>query len=523
MVDFNSAGDQAVARPTRTPWEGAGSRSARAAFAATGIVWALLALACSTPPSPAASATEPVTLVIGVPQSRQLGLDQGLSAAANNITRDRLITTDATGRLVPRLLESWTESKDGLEWRLILRPDLLFQDGTPLGADAVKQVFENARKTKPGQSTSVCAPDITAVTVESPRQLLVRLSRRCAFLLDDIDSTVSKPGSAEGETVGAGPFVSVSGSADEVVLTQNPHFYLGAPHIDRVVMKSYDTLRTAWADMLRGRVDFLWEVSPDAAEFLKDQHSVEVRSVLSYYAYTMVMNAAKPMFKDSAVRRALNLGVDRRELVEVGLKGQGRPGDDPVWPLFWAADPATAGWAVDRAAASRLRGLSFSCLVPEGYTIYERLALLVQRQLRTLDVEMRIDAVDLPTYGRRIASSDFDAVLINLAGGPYQTIFQRFWHTPGAAGRWNTWNYSDAGVDAAIEGLRDAASESDTRAAIRDFRAAFRANPPAVVLAWSESVQAVSRRFDVPEFATSRNPLSSISRWTIRPAWTGSR
>ena len=41
-----------------------------------------------------------------------------------------------------------------------------------------------------------------------------------------------------------------------------PDYYRGAPTIDRIVWKSYPTVRTAWAAMMRGEIDFLYEVAP---------------------------------------------------------------------------------------------------------------------------------------------------------------------------------------------------------------------------------------------------------------------
>ena len=49
--------------------------------------------------------------------------------------------------------------------------------------------------------------------------------------------------------------------------------------------------------MMRGRVDFLWEVGPDTAEFLSDRTAVEVRSFLGYYAYALMLNSARPPFR----------------------------------------------------------------------------------------------------------------------------------------------------------------------------------------------------------------------------------
>ncbi|MCX6544885.1 MAG: ABC transporter substrate-binding protein [Acidobacteria bacterium] len=501
-------------------------------------MWALSALGCgtSTPPAPPSG---PATIVIGVPQSRQIDPSHSIRALANTLARERPTGSDASGRTSPRLVDSWSETDNGLTWRLVLKPQLQFQDGTRLTAADIKrhldQARDEARDNRSGQTLSVCVSDIRETAVEGDREVVVRLNRRCAFLLDDLVMTVAHQTADDSPAVGTGPFAITSATKDEIVLDANPYYYLGKPAIGRVIVKAYDTLRTAWAEMMRGRVDFLWDVGPDTAEFLRDQSGVQVRSYLSYFAYTIVMNSGRPVFRDRAVRRALNLGVDRAELVQQALKGQGRAGVDAIWPSFWARDDSVPAWRYDPAeaaglldAARRSGGLppssskagapvvEFTCLLPEGFTIYERLALLVQRQLRLVNVEMRIEALPADVYNGRINAGDFDAVLTNLVGGPYRTIHYQFWHSPGTSKRLNFWGYRDAAVDAALEQMRNAPDDHGTRMAMRALRLALRENPPAIVLAWSDSVQAVSRRFELPEGAAGRDALHTLSRWRIR-------
>ena len=459
----------------------------------------------------------------------------GVRALANRLALERLTGNDGSGRTTPRILDSWSETDNGLTWRLVLRPQLRYQDGTPLVAADVKNQIDDARAVPAGKTFSVCLPDIKDTSVAGDREVVIRLNRRCALLLDDLDITIMRTVAGNRSLVGTGAFTITSSSKDQIVLEANPHYYLGKPAISRVVVKAYDTLRTAWAEMMRGGVDFLWEVGPDTAEFLRDQTGIQVRSYLNYYAYTIVMNSARPIFGDPAVRRALNLGVNRAELLQQGLKGQGQAGDDTIWPSFWARDDSVPAWRYDPDTATRLieavrrsgglrsvpaktgaPALEFTCLLPADFALYERLALLVQRQLRQINVEMRIEVLPADVYNARISAGDFDAVLTNMVGGPYRTIPYRFWHSPGVSKRWNYWGYRDAAVDAALEKLRDASDDNGTRAAMRALSLALRESPPAVVLAWSNTVQAVSRRFEMPDSAPGRDALHGLSRWKVR-------
>jgi peptide/nickel transport system substrate-binding protein len=493
----------------------------------------LSAFACTGPPAgpaPPAAQPRPLTLTIGVPQSRQLDPSRGAPLIADFLAFERLTTNDAEGRTRPRLLEGWQTTDDGLTWVLRVRSDARFQDGAPLTAADVKSTIDAAIAHRKPRRVSVCLPYVSSVATRGGSDVVVALSRRCSYLLDDFDSVVSRT-AADGRRVGTGAFAIVSSSPDAIVLDANRNYPGGPPAIDRVVIKPFDALRTAWAGMMRGEVDFLWEVGPDTAEFLSDRSTVTVRSYLSHYAYAVMLNSARPAFRPPAVRRALNMAIDRPALVSHALRSRGVPADGPVWPRYWARDPAAKAVAFDPSGAGALLrasgagALEFTCLVPANFSILERVALVVQRQLGDIGVRMRLESLPPDAFNRRIFSGDFDAALVSVLGGPSATVFHRLWHSSGDTPHWNFWGYRNAAVDAALDAAVDAregtAGEAAFSAAIARFEAAAREDPPAVFLAWNQTVQAVSRRFTLPRDSEGRDAIYVVNQWLLRRPGAG--
>jgi peptide/nickel transport system substrate-binding protein len=483
------------------------------------------AFACtgpSTGPATPPAARGPITLTIGIPQSRQIDPNHGVPAVADTLAFERLTTSDAEGHTRPRLLEGWSVSGDGLTWRLFVRPGVKFQDGSPLTAGDVKRTFDAVIADPNSRNLRVCLPHVTSILAASDREVVFTLSRRCSYLLDDLDRAISRTASDGKTQLGTGAFTIAASSADGVTLEANTHYYAGPPAIDRVVVKPFDALRTAWAGMMRGQVDFLWEVGPETAEFLSDRATIEVRSFLGYYAYALMLNSAKPPFRSTEVRRAVNMSVDRAAIVQQALKGRGVAADGPVWPRYWARDPRAPAVAFDPAAgaallsAAREGPIEFTCLVPANFSILERMALLVQQQLGEINVRMRLESLPPDAFNQRIFSGQFDAVMISILGGPYATVFHRFWHSPGGTKRWNFWGYGNPRVDAALDAALEASSEGEFSEAIRRFEAAVRDDPPAVFLAWNQTVQALSRRFVVPPDSAGRDAIYVINRWLLR-------
>jgi len=532
--DLRAAGERQVS-DSRTTRGQADSRLARAARArdqtgrrfrrpalALAIAGALSADSCHSP-APAPPSSGPVTLTIGVPQSRQIDPSHGAPLLADTIAFERLTANDAEGRTQPRLLESWSVSADGLTWRLRVRSGVSFQDGSPLTAADVARTIGGAASDATALATSVCLPHVAAARAVGDREVEVRLDRRCSYLLDDLDRAVIRT-AADGTTrIGTGAFSIVSSTENAIVMEANRSYYLGAPAIDRVVIRPFDALRTAWAEMMRGRVDFLWEVAPDAAEFLRDQRAVEARWFPGYYAHAVVLNSARPAFRQAAVRRALDAAIDRAALVQQGLKGRGTPADGPVWPRYWARDRRAQAPAPARqdgpafGGGARAGRLEFTCLVPANFTILERMALLVQQQLDAFDVRVRLESLPPDAFNRRIVSGDFDAAMLSVLGGPSATVFHRFWHSPEGSRRWNYWSYRDARVDAALDAALDAQDDETFARAIAAFQSAWRDNPPAIFLAWNDTAQAVSRRFSLPAGSEGRDAIYVLSRWQPGP------
>jgi hypothetical protein len=71
--------------------------------------------------------------------------------------------------------------------------------------------------------------------------------------------------------------------------------------------------------------------------------------------------------------------------------------------------------------------------------------------------------------------------------------------------------------------MRDARDEAGFTQALRRFESAFDDDPPAVLLTWNKTVQALSRRFVLPDEASGRDALHFISRLVPRAPGEGRR
>jgi peptide/nickel transport system substrate-binding protein len=417
-----------------------------------------------------------------------------------------LVAIGRDGRPQPWLAETWSTSADGLLLNIRLRSGVTFHDGQPVTAAVLKDILVAQLP----EYLGLVYDDIAEIRAIDDHQLEFVLKRQSAFVLEGLDLLVQRPGQLP---IGTGPFRQLSVGVEGAELAANPSYYDGPPAIDRIRIQPYDTPRAAWADLLRGNVDMLFEVGTDALESLRPSTGVKVFTHQRAYAYVVLLNVQKPTLKSAAVRRALNQAINRPAIIANVLHGDGAVADGPVWPNHWSFDPQSPRFTyqpapIDDGGAR----LEIHCLFAEASL--ERLGLELQRQLQAVGVDLILEAVTIDEVYKRVQSGDFDALLADSSSGPAMIRPYWFWHS-GTPFNWG--HYSSVAVDAALDRVRHSGSDSEYRAGVVAFQRAIVDDPPAIFLAWSSRTRAVSTRFEVP-VEPRRDVLSTLRLWHRIPS-----
>jgi peptide/nickel transport system substrate-binding protein len=500
--------------------------STRRAGAACLFLFALAISGCQRGSSAGSTSVEPATVSIGI-AAPEGGGDPGLRIVADFLTVESLVTLNHDGREVPNLASKWVRSSDGLSWRFELRDGVRFHDGTPLTAQSVADNLKSV--TGPGAGAQAPSfQQVTSVGVDGPSAVILTLARPSALLLSDL-AYVNITTTSGSQVVGTGPFAVQSKDDKRIVLRRFDKYREGASALDHVELNAFPTVRNAWTALMRGEVDFLYEVGADAAEFVDGESSVQTFSFMRPYTMTLGFNLNHPVLRSREVRRALNRAVDRDEIVRAVYRGRGRQAQDPVWPYHWASDKTTpqytynreaailgfaaAGYGGIRADGNRMPNrFKFHCLVlPQ----LERSALIVQKQLYGLGVDMTVELTPLQILGQRLARGDYDAYLLWQTTGRSLSWPYLFWHSPESS-RPSFVRTAYSVADQALDRIRFASNDEEFRKGVAAFQQVIHDDPPAVFLAWEERMRAVSRKFHVPPLEPGRDVVASLWRW--RPA-----
>ena len=466
-------------------------------------------LACGSPQSgKGARKDAPALLRVGVAQLSTTSPIAGLRQLSGLLSVEGLARPGEDGQMQPWLAEKWTSTNNGHAVRISLRPNVKFHDGAVLDATVLAALLPEMLRSYMGPLYS----ELESVKATDSQTVDVTFQHASPLLYESLEATVRKP--VANVVIGTGPFAVVGGSTTE--MTANVDYYLGRPSIDRIHVETYPSVRAAWAEMLRDRIDMLWEVGSEALDSMKDSTTVSLFTYTRHYQHVVVFNTRAPALRSPSVRRALNLAIDRHALVRNSLRNHGVASSSPVAPRYWALPRESPHLDFDPQRAVSLLGNSprskpavhFTCLVSAD-SVAERVALDVKQQLAAVGVDMTVEEAPRDELVRRAGSGDYEAAVTEVISGPTLLRPYLIWHS-GSPVNWG--RFGSPSIDAALDNARYAESEDAYRQAVGQLQQAFADDPPAIFLAWSVSTRAVSKRFDV-QAEEGRDVLSTVRFW----------
>jgi peptide/nickel transport system substrate-binding protein len=474
--------------------------------------------------SPHAQSRDMLRVGVALPEGNSM---VGLPAIAESLSAETLIGLDADGRPLPRIAERWAVSPDGRDLRFVVTPNLLFHNGSRADAPTLAALVRSALQRSGALQFHPRLRDFYEISAEGPLTLRLRSRSPRVLALEELADLTLKTGSPDS---GLGPFVVDSLSAEGIRLHGFQQYFKGAPAIRRIEFQVYRSQRAAWTGMMRGDTDALYEVNREAVDFVEQQQSrVRTHSFFRAYVAALLFNVSRPQFRDPNIRVALAAAVDRASIVRAAYRGRARVAEGPLAPTYWGLsgevrhpefDPAKAAsllkpYKLTARAGEMPARLRFRCLVPTFETQpLERTALVIQRQLYAFGVDVQLELISVRELLPRLASGNFDAVLMEFYGATPSWL-SYFWHSaPRNSPVLISSGYSAA--DAELEVLDSARSEEELRSAVTRVYAKLFDDPPAIFIAWPEVTRAVVRRFDVP--VEPGRDIMGANLWLWRPA-----
>jgi peptide/nickel transport system substrate-binding protein len=263
------------------------------------------------------------------------------------------------------------------------------------------------------------------------------------------------------------------------VFVRNPHFDRPAPAFEKVVHVVVPDDAERMSRVERGEADVADHVPLDHVERLSRNPGLRVVSGAGLRVLFLVLRADRPPFSDPRVREAIDLALDRPELVRRALGGHAETATQLVPPSIVGHDPAlrlpTPDPARARAllaAAGHSSGLDIRLDGPgnryvNGVAILQELA----RQLGEVGVRAPVNAVDKREFFPLIEAGRSDMHLLGYAceSGDAGDVLGALLHsaTGGPLGSLNSLGLSDRLLDERIDAADRARTDTERARRLR--------------------------------------------------------
>ena len=416
--------------------------------------------------------------------------------------------------VTPDLAESMpTLSDDKKAWTVKLRAGAKWSDGRPITADDVLTTVNIQRGLAAHNPIEAIFDWDKLDRVEKVDELTVRfvLTEVYAPFLANSLVTFVAPAHVYGvipaggmpdapvssyPTVTGGPFKFEKRDVGrEIDLVANPDYYGGRPHLDRIVEKVISDPTNAVNELAQGSVQWLPDLSAEAATKLKPNSTVTVHSYPALGYYDVRFNdRADHVFGDRLVRQAFASAVDKEAIVKDATGGQGVPLWGDILPASWAYDESAlvkykvdrphaldlmrqAGWAIgaDGVATKGDKRFSVKFYVRNDTPARQRAVQMISDQVKEIGMELIPTAVDYNTFYEAIKPGNYDIALPGWAveGDPDQLrVLHSSQLKPERNPDGRNWTgYSNPELDHLLEAERGTLNDSDaeTRKARREI------------------------------------------------------
>jgi len=386
-----------------------------------------------------------------------------------------LVEVGPGNKLKTGLASSWQFTNDGKTLRLTLREGVKFHDGSTFDAVDAKASLERILDTKTGAAARSNIATITSISAAgryltlnmsvSNIPILAALDGVNMAMLSSTDIAAGKVGGTN-KPNGTGPYKYESWEPTQSVkLSANSTYWMGEPKISDITIRVIPTEASILSAMNAGTIQFGIISDPLIAKQVNSRNLKLFKTpALGYYA--LQFNTKVAPFNDKNVRLAVQCALDRQEVVNTAMLGQGAisgPITSPAYRSSTTARPcpkADLAKAKSYLAASGKSDVTFKALVTStGWATSVAMAQNIKAQLAKAGITMELDITDQATYVPRWLAGDFVATLANNGGRiDPDTMYTRYFTSTGNLNKVAT--YSSATLDANF--LKGKASSKST-------------------------------------------------------------
>jgi peptide/nickel transport system substrate-binding protein len=428
-----------------------------------------------------------------------------------------LVATDASNKILPRLAQSW-ENPDGYTWVFHLHQDVHFHNGKMMNAQDVVYSLERVIQ-HPELEVRTYLNDVAEVRAVDALTVLVKTKTPLAIFLNKLNNVLIIPRGAADSTLGTivngtGPYRLQEWSRGNFIRMERNEDYWGKkPALKQVTYYLDRDADMALSDLVSGKCQLAQYNSKKLESVIRSTGKFDIlredNYFLKYLSYdvsrdvTPYCDARPNPFKNPLVRKAIQLGIDRRSLVEE-LPTYAVPADQPVPPFVFGYNP---GIKMPEHSIPAAKELLRRAGYPNGFkvTLFVRHILqdtgaLIRRQLGEIGIQTDVRFIPDPEFFKMLDANDFTFFLsrVGATTGDASDILEPQLHSRDAKDGYGVRNYigySNPAIDSGISASAQLLKLDDRREALEEMMSTLMEDLPWIPLYIDQDVYALDHRF----------------------------
>lgn len=474
------------------------------------------------------------TLISAMPSdpSSLIAMVAGESAASAIASHlfNSLLQYDQNLDLTGELAESWEVSPDHTTIRFKLKPNLTWADGQPLTSADVLFTWQLVTDENTHSPYAADYQLVKRAEAPDPQTFIVHYTQPFSPALESWASLQVLPKhKLAGQDIHTSSFgqkplgshyyqLKAWRHGEHLTLTKNPRAVLGPANIDTLIERIIPDPAAQFLELMADNIDSMNMDPITYARIIPSRpalkaHLNQYKELGNSYTY-LGFNLKRKPFEDVRIRKAINYAIDKQEIIDGVYLGLGIAIASPYKPGTRWSNPALRPYGFEPARARALlaeagyrdadgdgfvekdgKRLSFEVLTNLGNKEREKTAVIIQRRLKEVGIDMRIRTLEWASLITRfIKTGDFDAVVMGWGLGLDPDQYS-IWHSSQQQpGQFNFIGYHNAKVDALLEQGRSEFDADKRMQIYHAFAQELYADSPIVYLSAGYGLTAIHKR-----------------------------
>jgi peptide/nickel transport system substrate-binding protein len=250
--------------------------------------------------------------------------------------------------------------------------------------------------------------------------------------------------------------------SSDIILKVNKEFFGKVPNIENIKYKFIPDPNTSYAMLNQKKLDMGSLTPLQLDRQLKDdfKNNFSIYESPSFSYTYMGFNLKREKFKDKKLREAINLAIDKKEILDILFFSHAKVCNGPFLPGTFAFNDNIKSATNIQKAKQLLKELgydknnqfSFTVITNANNSIRVNAAQIIQHQLKRVNIDMKIRVMEWQAFLNTIVMpKNFDAIILGW-GLALMPDARSIWHSKSyKKGGFNFVGYSNKIVDSNIQ------------------------------------------------------------------------